>query len=113
MYSLVPLEAPALSTPLFLGHLSFLYSKRALLYSIDGRISIDRLRIPKGEINLAEIDRVLVEHQQYITGVEFNVKYSEVFHPDSIVKSKIIQKYLYHKNTKTGLYERSHLFYTE
>ncbi len=48
------------------------------LLNIEGRVEIDRLRIRGGEINVAEVDRVLASLKQYLSGHSFEVRFKEV-----------------------------------
>lgn len=55
----------------------------------EGRVVIDRLRFPKGELNLAEVDRVFTELGDYLTGGRFEVHYSEVEQQDGSFTPKL------------------------
>lgn len=57
--------------------------------SIDGRLEIDRLRFRKGELNIAEIDRVISLHEDSIHSGDFEVHYSEIADEDGIFKPHI------------------------
>jgi phenylacetate-coenzyme A ligase PaaK-like adenylate-forming protein len=45
---------------------------------VEGRLIIDRLRFFGGELNVAEVDRVLRGFASDLTGTDFEVEYSEV-----------------------------------
>ncbi|MBI2108561.1 MAG: phenylacetate--CoA ligase family protein [Parcubacteria group bacterium] len=68
--------------------------------SIDGRIEIDRLRIPGGELNLAEIERVVSQCQEYVTGGDFLVQYIEIKDRYGVLKPKVTIELSWNKKKK-------------